>query len=282
MNPRALRPFRRFPVAARFLTGAALSCFLSIALTPTAYATFHFARIVEVFGGTTADPDADYIVIKAHANLQDEFLGVRVEVYDAQGNQLPDFGMFLSDLPSNVTNQKSILMATPQAQQMLGIAPDGGATGTLPQSGVVCFQKGIQTPDCVSYGNFTGNTGVGGSQAGPPAPPMPSGSALRRDLGADGLLQAGDDTDNSSEDFDLGGVAAENFAGTRTSELALSKVGSIIRLSWTDTADSFTIHKTDDPATARNSAPVAAQAGIVFVDPNPDQFPGLTCYVVKP
>ncbi len=276
MNPSAMRPLRRL------LTGAALSCFLSIVLAPTAHATFHFARIVEVFGGTAADPDADYIVIKAHANLQNKFLGVRVEVYDAQGNQLPDFGMFLSDLPSGLTNQKSILMATPQAQQMLGINPDASASGTLPESGVVCFHKGIQTPDCVSYGNFTGNTGVGGSQAGPPAAPMPSGSALRRDLGADGLLQDADDTDNSSEDFDLGGIAAENFAGTRTSELALNKVGSIIRLSWNETADSFTIPKTDDPAAVRSSAPVAAQAVIVFVVPYPDQFPGLTCYVVKP
>ena len=111
---------------------------------------------------------------------------------------------------------------------------------------------------------------------------LPSGSALQRDLGADGLLQDDDDTENSSEDFDLGGVTAQNFAGTRTSQLALNKVGSTIRLSWNDTADGFTIHKTGDPATARNSAPVAAQAGTVFVDPNPDQFPGLTCYVVKP
>ena len=263
------------------LTGGLIFALLLVLGTPTTHATFHFAKVVEIFGGTAAHPDADYIVIKPRSNQQNQFLNVTVEVYDAQGNALPDFGIFTSNLPSTFTNQRSILMATPEAAMILGITPDGMASGTLPENGVVCFHKGTTVPDCVAYGNYTGPSSVGGSQAGPPTASMPSGVALLRDLGADGVLQRSDDTNNSRNDFDLGGVAAENFAGVKTSELTISKIGGI-RLTWTSTASSYTVHKTDDPAMVRGSAPFATQSTTVLVDPNPNQFSSLTCYVIKP
>ncbi len=263
------------------LTGGLLFALFLVLATPATHATFHFARVVEIFGGTAAHPDADYIVIKAHSNQQNQFLGVAVEVYDAQGNALPDFGIFTSNLPSTLTNQRSILMAAPEAAMILGITPDGMASRTLPESGVVCFRKGASVPECVAYGNYTGPSNVGGSEAGPPAALMLSGVALLRDLGVDGVLQSTDDTNNSKNDFDLGGMAAENFAGVKTSELTISKLGGI-RLAWTSTASSYTVHKTDDPAMVRGSAPFATQSTTFLLDPNPNQFSSLTCYLIKP
>ncbi len=172
-------------------------------------------------------------------------------------------------------------MATPEAAMILGITPDVMASGTLPESGVVCFQRGIVVPDCVAYGNYTGPSNAGGSQAGPPAASLLSGVALLRDLGTDGILQETDDTNNSSNDFDLGGMAAENFARVKISELTLSKFGGI-RLIWTSTAASYTVHKTDDPATVRGSIPFATQSATSVLDPNPNQFSPLTCYLIKP
>jgi hypothetical protein len=184
---------------------------------------------------------------------------------------------------SSATNQQSILIATTKAQDILGISADlvASAIGSLPQSGVVCFKAGVTTPDCVSYGNYLGLTGVGGSQAGPPAATIPSGAVLRRDFGADEVLQGLDDTDNSAADFDLTGPAAENFAEVTISTLTLAIPGGAVTLGW-PSAGVHTVHKTDDPATVRDSNSIDSTILGSLVDPNPDEFPGVSCYVVKP
>ena len=144
----------------------------------------------------------------------------------------------------------------------------------------------VQIPDCVSYGNYTGSPMAGGSSAGTPAAAMPSGSVLRRDFGDDGILQAADDTDDSAADFDLSGPATENFAGDTVSNLSLGKIQLGHYLVWTNGSatmpSSFDILKTGDPMTVRGSAPFASIPGMSFLDPQPNQFPGLTCYVVRP
>ena len=259
-----------------------LSVLLLIAFSSPVQASFHFARIAEIFTGTAAHPDAQYIVIVPHSDLQTLFSTVQVTVYDAVGAQLPDFAVFMANLPMTTTNQRSILVATPTAISILGIVPDQLALGSLPASGIVCFRKSSTIPDCVSYGNYTGSTSAGGSQAGPPASSIPSGAALRRDFGANGTLEALDDTHNSAADFDLSGPDAENFAGLRISALGVSESGGTITLNWTGNAPLYTVHKTDDPATVRSSAALAMTASSTFVDPGPNQFPGCSFYFVKP
>ena len=252
------------------------------AFSSLAQGAFHFARIAEVFTGTEAHPDAQYIVIVPYSNFQTLFSSVEVRVYDAAGTQLPNFAVFSANLINSTTNQKSILVATLTAQSILGIVPDQVATGSLPASGIVCFRKSITVPDCVSYGNYLGSTLVGGSQAGPPASSIPSGAALRRDFGANGTLEFTDDTNSSAADFDLSGPDAENFAGLRISTLAVSGSGGTITLGWIGNAALYTVHKTDDPATVRAAAALAMTASSTFADPNPNQFPGISFYIVKP
>lgn len=238
-----------------------------------------------MFTGTEAHQDAQYIVIVPYSNNQNLFggAGVVVTVYDALGNQQSDFAAFAMNLPSALTNQRSILVATTKAQDILGIGADlvASAVGSLPQSGLICFRAGVTTPDCVSYGNYVGSTSVGGSEAGPPAPTIPSGAALRRDFGADGILQGTDDTNNSAADFDVTGPAAENFAGVGISALSVATPAGVVTLGW-PSIGMHTVHKTDDPSTVRISILIGFSTAGSFVDPDPNQFPGISYYVVKP
>ncbi len=253
-------------------------------------ASFHFARIAEVFTGTAAHPDAQYIVIVPFLDFQTLFASntVVVTVHDAVGNPQPNFAAFISDLPAfPPTNQRSILVATAKAQDILGISADLVATGSLlPQSGIVCFKSEIllTIPDCVSYGNYLGLTTAGGSEAGPPAPLIPSGAALRRDFGPNGILECDlvlcDDTNNSAADFDVTGPAAENFFGVAISALTVSTPAGVVTLGTSMVV--HTVHKTDDPATVRASISIGFTNMGGFVDPNPNQFPGVSYYVVKP
>ncbi len=270
---------RNLRVSGAMLVRAAMILAIVAAVQTPALATFHFARIVEIYTGNDAQPGAQYIIIMPHSDVQDLFQGVSVEVYDAAGNPLPDFALFASNLPDTATDQKSILVATADAQTIFGVTPDQVATGALPSSGVVCFFKAPLTPDCVSYGNYTGASNVGGSPTGTPAPSIPSGAVLRRDLGADGTLQSFDDTDDSAADFDRAGPIPENYAGVRLENLTVS---GNVTLDWASTGANNSIYKTDDPATVRDSAAVATTTATTWNDPNPNQFPGLTCYVVKP
>ena len=58
---------------------------VALALSAPVHATFHFARIAEVYTGNAAQPNAQYVIIVAHSNLQNQFAGVEVEVYSATG-----------------------------------------------------------------------------------------------------------------------------------------------------------------------------------------------------
>ena len=243
------------------------------------FASFHFARIAEIYTGTAADPNAQYIVIVPYANSQSLFASVEIDVYDAAGIPMAAFAVFAANLPSTATNQKSILVATPEAVTAFGVAADQVATGSLPASGLVCFRKGPTAPDCVAYGDYTGDPLVGGSPTGAPAPSIPSGAALRRDFGVDATLQATDDTHDSASDFALSAAIPENFAGIRLEDV--QAIGSVT-FGWSSTSPSHSIHKTSDPKTVRTSAAVDTTSATTWTDPNPSQFPNATYYIIKP
>lgn len=252
---------------------------LFVTLSPV-QASFHFAKIVEVFTGSTEYPTAQYIVIMPYADIQNLLSGVEITVFDSTGMALINFATFASNLNSPVTNQQRILIATTDARVLFGVLPDQTATGALPSSGLVCFHLGLLTPDCISFGNYAGNTAIGGSEAGAAVPSVASGMAYVRDLGVDGILQALDDTNSSANDFNAGVPAPGNFAGARVSNVSLS---GDVTLDWAvATVPGYTIHKTSDPATVRLSTPIAGVNGTNWIDPSPNLFPGLSCYVVKP
>jgi hypothetical protein len=258
------------------------------------HASFHFARIAEVFLGTDADPNAQFVRIVAYANNQSQFANVQILVFDENGTALPNFHTIVNSLPSTLTAQESILIATAEAQAMLGITHDDDdglgnnnpATGTLPDSGVVCFRRGATTPDCVAYGDYTGSTSVGGSEAGPPAASIPSGTALLRDFGANATLEAADDTNDSSADFFLGGPVATTFDhGSTVSDLRVSEAGNVVTLTWTNTTSplSFDVHTATGADLVRSSVATATVGTMTWDDPDPaSDPPNIVYYVVKP
>lgn len=281
--------------------GALVLALLALASLP-GHATFHRSRIAEVFTGSPADPTAQYVVLMAYADHQNELENVAILVFDSNGEPRPHFGFFTASMTDEDTYQRKVLIATPAAAALFGVTPDLLASGNLPSGGLVCFgsanpepplaaagsvmNKGINppagydNPDCMSYGNYTGDTNVAESEAGPPVAVAPAGSALVRDLGDNGILQSSDDTDDSSVDFYFGFAAPKNFSGVETRELQVSWSGGVVVLDWEGRA-STTIHKSGSAATIRTSAEVGTATVGGYIDDDPDEFP-LSFYLIKP
>lgn len=172
-------------------------------------AAFHFIKIVEVFPGTTVEPNAQYIEMKMYFAGQN-FVGTHeIFLYDSVGTQIAAF-VFPVTLP-NGANQASILIATPEAESFFTITADLSMTSTFSLSGgKICFED--PNIDCISWGNYSGNPLGTGT-------PFSSGfgfvlgHAVQRDLGGDGILNSADDTHDSEADFDFGDPSPRNNAG---------------------------------------------------------------------
>ena len=175
-----------------------------------AFASFHLMQIVEVFPGTTEQPDAQYIMLQMYFGGQTFVTGHSITVFDATNAPL-DIFTFGSDV-DNGNNQATILIATPAAQTLFGVMPDLPMTPMIsPGGGKVCYE----TIDCVSWGSFSGGS-ISPSPSGTPfnAPTgLVLGMAMRRNLGADGTLSESDDTNNSATDFLLAAPVPKNNAG---------------------------------------------------------------------
>ena len=164
-----------------------------------ASASFHATKVVQVFAGSPAAPNASYVQIQAFAAGQN-FLGTHsVTVYDAAGVEL--FSVALADV-ANGADQANVLIGTSSVKAAFGVAPDF----TLPQNlvkagGKVCFESSI---DCFSWGNYAGDR----AGTGTPFAALTNGLAAKRDPsgGTDPVLLDngdGEDTDDSAADFDF-------------------------------------------------------------------------------
>ncbi|HET8813551.1 MAG TPA: hypothetical protein VFM51_01175 [Solirubrobacterales bacterium] len=172
---------------------------LGLALAPSAQATFHIVQIREVYPGSAANPQSEYVELQMWQSGENLVGGHFLRGYDAAGTALAT-----STMPSNVpngANQSTFLLATPQAEAQFGIAADASLApaGQLsPSGGAVCWE-GI---DCVAWGAFAGTLP---SPTGAPAVPagIPDGKALRRSIarGCSSLLDFEDDRDRSAADF---------------------------------------------------------------------------------
>ncbi len=203
----------------RVSRGCALLIGLVIALASAPVsAAFHLMKVVEVFGGTPAAPQAQYVVIQMYAGGQNFVSGHAIIIYDAAGTEITRF-TFTASVPSGV-NQDKILIATPQAEALFGVTADLAMTASIPAAGgKVCFDA----IDCVAWGAFTGNMGVGtpfNSAAAPvaaqPNRGLVAAKAIKRRLDIAGgatTLDAADDTNNSATDFAFGLPAPRNNAG---------------------------------------------------------------------
>ncbi len=168
-------------------------------LAPAAPASFHLISIREVYPGSTASPDSGYVELQMYSSGQQFVGGHAVIVYNAGGTAVGTF-TFPSTL-SNGDNQRTILVGDSGVQSAFGVLPDLIDSGfaLAVAGGAACWNG---TPDCVSWGAFTGSTP---SASGSPADPtgIPDGMALGRTIepNCPTLLEAADDTNDSAADF---------------------------------------------------------------------------------
>lgn len=169
--------------------------------TGTASATFHLMMVREVYPGSVANPEADYVELQMWQSGQSFVQGHVLRSYDAAGN-VTGVSSFPADVSHGADNS-TLLLATPQAEAQFGVAADAPlapSSQLSPGGGAVCWEA----IDCVAWGNFSGELP---SPAGTPAAPggTPDGMALRRSIarGCSTLLDPEDDHDNSAADFEV-------------------------------------------------------------------------------
>ena len=182
-------------------TGAAigLAALLALAVSaPPASATFHEVMIREVYPGSSAKPDSEYVELQMWSPGQNLVGGHSTSLFDASGKPV-DSATFAGDVPGGAS-QSTLLAATPVAVSEFGVFADVGLpAGALdPAGGAVCWES----LDCVAWGNFSGSVNAPVGQPAAPAG-VPDGMALRRTIapGCPTLLEPGDDHDNSAADF---------------------------------------------------------------------------------
>jgi len=184
--------------APRIALAAALAAAALAGLAAPAPASFHLVGVREVYPGSSAGPDAEYVELQAYAAAQNFVRGHSVALLDAAGGQVAS-ASFSADVPAG-GNQITLLLASAAAESQFGVIADAGLPGGSldPMGGAVCWEA----LDCVSWGSFHGSTA---SPAGAPADPggVPDGMALRRTIapGCASLFEATDDRADSAADF---------------------------------------------------------------------------------
>ncbi|MGE5283149.1 MAG: hypothetical protein ACM3N0_12685 [Chloroflexota bacterium] len=174
-------------------------CATAPAVVPaTAGATFHLVKVREVYPGSVANPQAEYVELQAYSSGQNLVAGHTISLFGPGGAKVGS-AEFTADAAS-ASNQMTLLAATPAAESQFGVLADTAMpAGSLdPAGGAVCWEA----LDCVSWGSFHGSLL---SPAGSPADPLgiPDGMALRRRIspGCATLLEASDDSNDSATDF---------------------------------------------------------------------------------
>jgi hypothetical protein len=167
-----------------------------------ASASFHAIKIVEVFAGSAAAPEAHYIQLQMYAAGQSFVGGHVVRVYDATGAEIPGSRFTFSGNVANSANQANILIGTAAVTTAFGVAPDFVLPAKLSQTGgAVCFDAtSLGLIDCFSWGNFAGAAADGATS---PFSALTANKAARRSIaaGVPTLLEAADDTGVVSADF---------------------------------------------------------------------------------
>lgn len=179
------------------LTAVVLAALAGLLLVPVAQASFHLVQVREVYTGA-AGSDAEYVELQMWAGGQDLVAGHKVRTYDETA-KLTGTSTFAANVARG-SNQSTILLATPAAEELFGVVADAplSTTGLSPAGGAVCWED----LDCVAWGSF-GKTVP--SPTGSPAAPggIPDGLALSRTIarGCATALDPQDDSDDSAADF---------------------------------------------------------------------------------
>jgi len=154
----------------RLLQILLLSALVLVSMTQRADATFHIMVIAELYPGSYANPDAQYVMLQSLASFQNQIGGKAIITFNPDGTRGPDFGTFAAN-STNTASGAHYLMTTSAAQTFFGFTrADGTASGRMPfPSGRICFVDPVfgTVVDCVAYGAYTGsNIGYGAPAAG--------------------------------------------------------------------------------------------------------------------
>jgi hypothetical protein len=186
----------------------AAAALLSLLAVPAAQASFHLIKVREVYPGSAAHPNSDYVELQMYSSGQNLVQLGNLKVYDAAGTVTATITP--SSPVSASANQSTVLIANSSADfglQFPGITPDVTSAGLSlsPAAGAVCWPQ-TEPPfdDCASWGAFTGQASLASTDASPASPSgITDGMAIRRKIssGCPTLLEDADDTNNSSSDF---------------------------------------------------------------------------------
>src|SRR6188768_3514572 len=108
-------------------------CALAFALSSAALtaapaaATFHEISIREVYAGSVAQSNSQYVELQAWSAGQNFVAGHSLTTYDASG-KVTDTATF-SSMVNNGANQGTILLASPPAEAQFGVAADKTLAG---------------------------------------------------------------------------------------------------------------------------------------------------------
>jgi hypothetical protein len=193
-----------------------------------AQASFHLIKVREVFPGTVAHPNSDYVELQMYETGQNLVNLGDLEVLDSTGTVTSHFSPATS--VSHSANQSTVLIANSEfSTQFPSITPDFTDAGLnlSPAGGAVCWpQNEPPFDDCASWGNFTGQASLPSPGDSSPAAPsgITDGKALLRTIapGCSTLLENADDTNNSSVDFSSQAPNPRNNAATPTEVLCPS------------------------------------------------------------
>jgi hypothetical protein len=176
----------------------------------TASATFHLIKVREVFPGTVAQPDSDYVELQAYSAFQNQVYAGKLQVYNADGSLASSFMPPPPPLP-RTDNQMTVVIADSGFGSVFsGVTPDftDSSLNLGPSAGAVCWPITELPIDCVSWGAFTGNGSLPSSAGSPfqgtgTSGAIGDGKAIIRSIGAacPTFLEDGDDTNNSAADF---------------------------------------------------------------------------------
>jgi hypothetical protein len=176
----------------------------------TASATFHLIKVRELFPGTVAQPDSDYVELQAYSAFQNQVYAGRLQVYNPDGSLASSFMPPPPPLP-RTDNQMTVLIADSGFGSVFPGVTSDFTDSTLNLSaggGAVCWPITELPIDCVSWGAFTGNSSLPSSAGSPfqgtgASGAIGDGKAIIRSIGAGcpTFLEDGDDSNNSAADF---------------------------------------------------------------------------------
>src|SRR4051794_10697064 len=144
----------------------------ALTMAAPAGATFHLIKVKEVFTGTAAQPESDYVELQAYSPFQNQIQFGQVRVYNANGTTASTFPSVVptgDPAANNANNATALIADSGFGSAFPGVTPDrtDGTLDLSPAGGAVCWPVNSTPIDCVSWGAFTGNPSLPSSAGSP-------------------------------------------------------------------------------------------------------------------